>query len=148
MKLKLLKLFVFSFALLGAYEASSQAKIIYSDSFSGGSTYCPGTTQYDGWGTFRAKLDTNSIRFKKVTAKGTYNNTGYTCTDPFITRKLAIALKNGTSYSATCDGNAWGTWGAGVCKSTGCSGSSSNQVELTVNGGSCSCGSTVSFNVC
>ncbi len=121
--------------------------VTYSESFSNGTTYCPGSSQWDNWKTFTNSMDTTTKRFVKVNASGTYNSTGYTCTDQYITRKLANALKTKVQYSASCDGYVWSVGNGGSCSANSC-GSSSDQVELTVYSSAayCSCAATVSFN--
>jgi hypothetical protein len=46
---------------------SSEAAIIYSESFVSEQTYCPGSSQYDHWALFRQQLDTNTNNFTSVT---------------------------------------------------------------------------------
>lgn len=123
--------------LLIGYQTKAQ-NVIYSDSFVVGQSYCPGSTQYDKWVTFRAALDTSTNQFLKITVKGTYNTTGRECTDKYIVRKIATSLKNGSSGSYSCGGYTWTVGAAGGCYSNVC-GSTSNSVELTVDGSTCSC---------
>lgn len=143
------KLLLSVFILLSfVFKNNLQAQLVeYSENFTNGTTYCPGSSQYDNWGTFRANLDTSSKKFLCVTASGTFNTTGVTCNDPSIVRRLAQNLRNGTAYNASCNGLVWTVGNAGSCTANSC-GSSSNQVELTVNTTSvlCNCGALVSFN--
>ncbi len=143
-----MKKIVLVLCILGTWLTNLNGQtVIYSESFSSGSTYCPGSSQWDNWKTFYGSLDTTSKRFVKVTASGTYNTTGYTCTDPYITRRLAQALYTKITYNASCDGYVWTVGNGGACTAASC-GTSSDQVELTVNSTSatCSCAATVSFN--
>ncbi len=143
-----MKKIVLVLSILGTFLTNLQGQsVAYSESFSSGSTYCPGSSQWDNWKLFYGSLDTTSKRFVKVNASGTYNTTGYTCTDPYITRRLAQALYTKVAYNASCDGYVWTVGNAGSCTANSC-GTSSDQVELTVNSTSalCSCAATVSFN--
>lgn len=117
---------------------SRAQNVIYSDSFTVGQSYCPNSTQYDKWVTFRAALDTSTNQFLKITVKGTYSTTGRVCADKYVVRKIANSLKNGSNGSYSCNGYTWTVGAAGNCYSNQC-GSSSNAVELTVDGSTCSC---------
>lgn len=142
MKRPLLKLFIFSvFSVLTSFSALSQLRVVtYSENFTGGTTYCPGTPNYDNWVSFRTKLDTSLIKFTSVTLKGDNNATavtGRTCSDPVSVRRIAEALRSGLVYNVTCGGNTWDIGGAGNCF-TGCA-SSADQVALSVRGAGTSC---------
>jgi PKD repeat protein len=118
---------------------STQAQdVVYSETFTNGASYCPGSSQYDNWGTFRAALDTTTKKFRKVTVRGSQDPTGLTCTDPDITKQIADALRQNVFLSVSCNGVPWvvapGCYG-------GC-GTVSAAVELIVNyTGACACAS-------
>ena len=102
---KILQLYILSLTMVLSTnsQAQSYGYITYSDSFVSGVTYCPGSSQYDGWGNFRSKLDTSNYKILSVTMKGTYDKTGRTCADSFIARKLADRLRNpGANLTLTC----------------------------------------------
>ncbi len=134
----LLKSLVFTILLICTVQVSKGQNAIYSDTFTLGQSYCPGSSQYDKWVSFRASLDTASNQFLKVTVKGTFSTTGRTCSNKYITRKIASDLKNGVSGSYSCDGYTWSIGAAGSCYSSLC-GTSANAVELTVDATTCSC---------
>ncbi|NBP06501.1 MAG: PKD domain-containing protein, partial [Bacteroidetes bacterium] len=115
----------------------------FSENFVTGTTYCPGSANYDNWVSFRKLLDTASVKFTAVTIKGDNNATavtGRTCTDAIFTRRIADAIKNGTAYTVTCGTNVWNLGGAGTCVATGCA-LAADQVALSVAGAGtfCSC---------
>lgn len=123
-------------------QAQVTGKIAYSDTFVQGVTYCPSNSQYSGWGTFRAKLDTTNYKILSVTMKGTYDATGRTCSDSFIARKLAHRLKNpisGTDLTITCGSNTWVIGGLGSCISGGSCASSSDNVGVSADGAAAAC---------
>ncbi len=126
------------------HEAKAQVsgKITYSDSFVQGITYCPGSSQYNGWGSFRSKLDTSNFKIISITMKGTYDITGRTCKDSFLVRKLAARLKNpisGSDLSLTCGGNTWVVAGLGSCMSGGSCASSADNVGVSADGAASAC---------
>ena len=110
----------------------------YSDSFVVGQSYCPGSSQYDNWSSFRASLDTTTNQFLKITVKGTFNTTGRECTNKFIVRRIATDLKNGVTGSYSCGGYTWSVGASSACYSGLC-GTGANSVELSVDGTLCSC---------
>lgn len=121
-----------------AFFPSIGQNVVYSESFTNGTSYCPGQSQYNNWGNMRAALDTTTKKFKSVTVKGSLNTSGIVCNDPTITQQIAHALRTNTFFSTTCNGNAWvvapGCFG-------GC-GLSADAVELIVTTtGSCACAS-------
>lgn len=135
-----------SLLALGVSTLSLQAQlriVSYSENFTAGVTYCPGTTNYDNWGTFRAKLDTNILKFGQVSLTGDNNATavtGRTCSDPISVRRFATALKNGSAYNVTCNSVVWDVGNAGACRSSGCSsGSATDQVSMSLTGAGTSC---------
>ncbi len=125
-------------------KAQSYGYITYSDSFLTSVTYCPGSSQYDGWGTFRAKLDTTNYKILSITMKGTYDKSGRTCTDSFIARKLAARLKNpvaGSDLTITCGSYTWVIAALGSCISGGSCASSADNVGVAADGqpNACQC---------
>jgi PKD repeat protein len=156
MKRLLLKLFIFTvFSVLTAVSAYSQLRVVtYSENFVAGTTYCPGTSNYDKWVSFRAALDTNTIKFQSVTISGDNNATavtGRTCSDAINTRRLAAAIKNGTAYNVTCGSFTWDIGGAGTCVVGGGCAVATDQVAISVNGAGtfCNCANPAwSLNAC
>jgi hypothetical protein len=61
-------------------------------------------TQCGTWNTWRAGLTNN---YTKLTMYGTNNTGGISCSDATVVNNMAAALKNGTKYTAACDGNTW-----------------------------------------
>ena len=146
MKIRLLKLLsVAVITLLSAKGVQAQLRVVrYSEQFNSGTTYCPGSSNYDNWVSFRSALDTSSIKFTSVTIQGDNNATavtGRTCSDAINTRRLADAIKSGTAYNVSCGGFTWDIGGAGTCVAAGCA-IGSDQVAISVNGAGtfCSCG--------
>ncbi|MBW8050634.1 MAG: T9SS type A sorting domain-containing protein [Cytophagales bacterium] len=140
-------LFVVVILSNGANYAFAQA-IIYSESFTGGTIYCPGNPQYDNWVTFRSQLDTLVNNFTSVTIRGSLDTVGITCSDPATVKQMAAALMNGSIGSWTCGGN---TWGVGV---TGCGSGCSiaaDRIEFYAGPGApsaCSCTAPYSVRPC
>lgn len=105
--------------LLVNNRANAQ-NIIYTDTFVSGTTYSAGTRQADDWNTYRSSLDTSTQTLLKVTIKGTFDQTGRTCTDRFAVRKIAQALRNASAstglFNINCNGTEWaiGWCGAGA----------------------------------
>ena len=126
---------------LGFDTATAQLRVVrYSENFVGGTTYCPGTANYDNWVSFRRALDTSSLKFTSVTLQGDNNATAVTgrvCNNEFLTRRIAESLRAGTTFNVSCNGNTWDIGGAGNCF-TGCA-SSTDQVALSVRGAGTSC---------
>lgn len=88
-----------------ACHSFAQSTVTWTDSFTQGVGY--GSAKLANWNQFRMNLDT-SVVYDKVVMKGTYNDTGITCSDPVVVNALAKALKRGTSFQVTlCDGNTW-----------------------------------------
>jgi len=128
MKKFLLKIILYSLFLTGPFSLHLTAqKIAYSDTFVNGVAYAPGSAQYDHWGDFVSTLDTQKIKLKKLTVKGTFNQSGRSCTEVHKLRRLAAALKTGSNESLTCDGL---TWQVGNC---------GDGPELVVDGSACNC---------
>ncbi len=143
MKKVVLVFILFQFiGLSSEVKAQVTGKIAYTDSFVQGVTYCPGSSQYNGWGSFRSKLDTSSYKIISITMKGTYDVTGRTCKDSFNVRKLAARLKNpitGSDLSLVCGGNTWVVSGLGSCMSGGSCASSSDNVGVSADGAASAC---------
>ncbi len=106
--------------------------VTYSQTFNNGATYCPSSPQYDGWGIFRAQLDTVTKKFRKVTVKGSNDPVGITCNDPVATRQIAAALRSNTTFTVICDGKPWLVGVGSNCVAFGCA-SANDATELVVN---------------
>ena len=137
---KNLKLFCISLIILvlTLFSGVNAQTITYSEPFTSGGLYCPGTPQYDNWVTFRSQLDTNVYDFIGVTIKGDSDLVGRTCTDPAIVKQIAAALKSGSiGASFTCGGT---IWRVGNC-APGCA-LAGEDIELNANntGTDCTCG--------
>ncbi len=109
---------------------TTKQTIAYSEAFTNGVTP---TTQCNSWQSFRASLN-GSYNYVGFTIKGSENTTGISCTDPVIAAAVANALRTGTNYSGSSDGQTW-TVSAGGCSSSTCGGLF---VELANQGG-CTC---------
>jgi PKD repeat protein len=128
-------LVLFSFTKLSAQLTNAYKAAVVS-----GTTYCPGSQQYDDWLTQRRTLDTNLYKYIKVTMKGSATAaaiTGRTRSDPDIVRKIAHAYKNATNFTSMCDGNRWRV-------ETGCQvgspcGGTSNGVAIDVDANTTMC---------
>ncbi len=119
-------------------------KITYSDTFVQGVTYCPSSSQYSNWGSFRSKLDTANYKIMSITIKGTYDKSGRTCSDSFIARKLVQRLKYptaGTDLTLNCGTFKWVVSGTGTCYSAGSCSNSTDNVGLGADGqvNACNC---------
>ncbi len=127
MKINILKPILFTLTLIAFSHNGNAQNVIYTDTFTQSAGYSSGSSQWNGWVSFRALLDTTNNKFLKVTMKGTYDQTGRTCNNPTMVRRLAMALKNATTESVTCNGYTWlvGTCGSGP--------------ELNVGGSICAC---------
>jgi PKD repeat protein len=141
---KAVPVFFLFFIQILSYDLSAQVtgKIAYSDTFVQGTNYCPSSSQYAGWGTFRAKLDTSNYKILSVTMKGTYDATGRTCSDSFIARKLAARLKNpltGSDLTISCGGNTWVVSELGSCISGGSCANTSDNVGIAADGATHAC---------
>ncbi len=60
--------------------------VVYSQTFTSGITYSPGSPQYDNWVSFRAQLDTGTHTFTRATISGSNDPVGVSCTDPVSPR--------------------------------------------------------------
>ena len=109
--------------------ALTTSSIVYNQAFTQG--VVP-TTQATAWQAFRTSL-VNTNTYTGFTIKGSNNTTGISCTDPAVATAIANALRTGTNYTGTSDGQ---TWYVGV----GCSDISNMAVELSANQGLCACG--------
>jgi len=113
------------------------AKLIYSESFANGISYCPGTPQFDNWVSYRGQLDTNLYKFTSVTIRGSNDVIGRTCTDTVMVMQMAGSLNNSvTGTWVGCDGN---TWAVGMGCGGGCGAPAAQIVEFTASGATCSC---------
>src|SRR4030042_2223428 len=104
--------------------------VVYSQTFTSGTSYSPGSPQYDNWVSFRAQLNTSTHTFTRATISGSSDPVGVSCADPVIVTQMADALRNGTPGSWTCDSR---TWLVGI----GCG--SLNAVEFNATGSTCQC---------
>jgi len=129
--------FVLAFVLLTSLSSFGQ-NLIYSDSFVVGRSYCPGSTNFDGWVSFRASLDTTQEIILSVNARGTFDQVGRTCADESIARQIANSLRFGLSGTYICNGFTWRVGTPGACYSGLC-GTTANEVELSVDGSLCAC---------
>jgi len=129
-----------TYTVTGTGVSGSPITVSYNQNFTGGVSSGPSSPQGIAWGNFIASLS-NLYVYSGFTVSGTYNTTGYTCTNPVVAQAIANALNTQTDYSGTSDGHTWGVRsGAGVCVSGGGFG-----VEFYVDGSSCSCGSLASI---
>ncbi|NQW42536.1 MAG: PKD domain-containing protein [Bacteroidetes bacterium] len=109
--LKLILLMLLSFSIKGFSQS-----IIYNETFTGGSGYSSGSSQWDNWTTLRTSLaDTIANRYLSVTISGTNDATGRTCSDPTLTRRIASNLGNASNLTISCGGYNWvvGSCGSG-----------------------------------
>ncbi|MCC7296935.1 MAG: hypothetical protein IT244_01275, partial [Bacteroidia bacterium] len=98
------------------------------------------------WKAFRANLDTTTKFITELRMNGQSVSSQRTCTDKWVARKLAQALKNGTSYIANCDGYAWEIGGPASCVVIGgCTQNTNEDIHFgcypTGTSGVCQCGS-------
>ncbi len=77
--------------------------ITYSEAFTSGVTP---TTQCTSWDAFRATLN-GSYNYTGFTIRGSMNPVGISCTDPAIAAAVANAMRTGSSYSGSSDGQTW-----------------------------------------
>ncbi|MFH1320590.1 MAG: LamG-like jellyroll fold domain-containing protein, partial [Bacteroidota bacterium] len=111
----------------------------YSETYTNGASYCPGSPQFDNWVSFRSQLDTNLNKFTSVTIKGSNDMTGRTCTDPVKVMQMAGSLRNSVAGTwAGCDGY---TWIVAMGCGSGCGAPASQIVEFNANGTTCNCAS-------
>jgi len=105
----------------------------YSEDFTQGTGYSPGSAQYDNWLAFRAGL---TGTYTSITISGTNDGTGRSCSVPATATQIANALNTGTTLTTTCDGNTWrvGTCGTGIELNSGTS-------------NICQCGSAATYTV-
>lgn len=134
-------------ALLSSYGMSLEAQnAVYSQQFVNGVTYCPGSSQYDSWRTFRQSLDTSTRKFIAVTFNGSQNTTGITCNDAFATRRIAAALRSATATTViNCNGVDWEV-GIG-CQVTGGCVNTADGVVLSASGAGTNCACSNGANV-
>lgn len=117
---------------------------IYEEQFSQGTTYCPGSSVYDNWGTFRSNLV--ALPYISCTISGSLDATGITCDDPAAVAQIAAALNAGTETNITCNGV---VWRIGANCITGCA-VAGDDVELNAanTGSDCSCGGNYTLRPC
>lgn len=110
----------------------------YSESFTQGATFCPGSPQYDNWLSFRASLPASGVTSVRIS--GSQDPTGLTCSDPGIPQQIADALRLQSTFNVSCGANTWQV--SGGCQQGGSCGLPNNDVILAVNaGGTCNCDS-------
>jgi hypothetical protein len=124
--------------LLDSREPAPVANsFVYSQAFTQGQSYLAGTSQFDGWNTFRASLNTGIQTFTLVAFSGSSSPTPLTCSNPAVVAQIANALRLATALGPTaCDGHNWAV-------GTGCG--PGNPTELYIDSGSCSCGAIYSL---
>lgn len=144
MKKNLLYFICAVFCLAATVEKSTAQVFVYDESFNNGQTYCPGSTNYDNWGTFRASL--LPLPYLSVTISGSLDLVGVTCDDPAAVAQIAANLNSGTETNVICNGI---TWRIGASCITGCA-ISGDDVELNAanTGADCSCGGTHTVRPC
>jgi len=134
--MKTIKIVLCAFWLFCSLPAISQT-ITYSEAFSSGAGYCPGSSQYDNWVAFRAQLDTTAFVFTGVTVKGSADAIGFTCSDPTLVAQMAGSLKDGVVGDwSGCGGT---NWHVGVGCFSGVCGTAANAIEFTATGSNCIC---------
>ena len=122
--------------LILTWDGFAAADIIYSQTFTNQATYCPGSSQYDNWASFRQQLNANVHHFMRVTISGSNDPIGVSCSDLTIVSQIATALRNGTGGSWSCNGRTWGVVYA--CYQGSC-GTVDNAMELNATGTICNC---------
>ncbi len=103
--------------------------LVYSEAFTAGSAP---TTQCSAWDAYRATL-LGGYNYTGFTIKGSLDPVGISCTDPVIAAGIANALRTGTYYTATSDGQ---TWTVSVGCGSGCGG---GVVEFNNTSSGCNC---------
>ena len=117
-------------SVVGTHVTSAQ--LVYSNQFMNGTTYLPGTPQFDEWLSFRASLPTTGVT--SITVSGSRDPVGRTCSDPVIAQQIADAMRMGAeeldngveTLIVMCDGFNWVT---GACSMVE---ASANNLELSV----------------
>lgn len=116
---------------VGVCEAGtcSFSGALFSESFDQNSS---NFAQCDAWNDFLRNGLVSGATYSRVSMSGTFNPTGFTCSDPVAATRVCRALHNGSFDSVFCDGH---NWNIGQC----------NGAELTVDSFGCSCsfGNTV-----
>lgn len=96
--------FLFVVVMLGHSTAQAQ---VYSESFTAGTTYNPGTSQNDNWTSFHNGLPTSGLDSIKI--NGSRDTTGYICTNAPLVQEIADNLRNSTVATVVCGGQNWST---------------------------------------
>ena len=145
MKNALLFTFLTALAVLGGVYTSKGQLIVYEETFSNGTTYCPSSSQYDNWGDFRDQLSP-TLPYIYCKISGSLNTTGATCSDPVVVAQLAAALNAGNALAVSCGGI---TWSVGNSCITGCA-QFGDDIEFNAanSGGQCSCGGDLTLRPC
>jgi len=107
------------------YTSTASQTVIYSEYFTSGAYYSPGSVQYDHWVSFRAALNGGS--FTSLTIKGSNDATGVSVTNPTIATQIAYALYTNSAGTWTSDGRVWKTGNCG------------GGIELSADGDMCQC---------
>jgi hypothetical protein len=85
------------------------------------------------WDAFRSQL---SGTYNEITVRGSLDTTGTTCSDAAVANDICNGLRTGVDASFSCAGR---IWQVGV----GCSTSSAQVIELSLDGSRCSCSTQV-----
>lgn len=146
---RILQLPLLLLVMFSALNVKSQS-ILYRDTLVNGTTYCP-TTPNGGWvykkyKNFRTSLDTTTRFFTEIRMNGQFATASRTCTDKYVVRKLAAALKSGTSFVVNCNSITWEIGGTGSCLVTGgCTSGTGDDIHFgsypVGTSGVCACGS-------
>ena len=94
-------LVLFVFSIIQKVNAQTAT---FSQSYTGSAG---SSAQCAAWTTFMTTLSTSG-NYIKMTISGTYDATGFSCTDKTIITAFVAAIKNGTTYiSGTTSGHVW-----------------------------------------
>lgn len=115
----------------GGWVSASAQGVQYSEDFTSGVTYNPGTPQVDNWEGFRDAL---TGTYSQFVVSGSLDTTGVSCSDPTAVDQIATALRTDATATISCDGN---TWRTGSCGGT----------ELSVNQAICQCSASSAFTI-
>ncbi|MBS3915942.1 MAG: PKD domain-containing protein [Bacteroidetes bacterium] len=119
--------------------------VSFRDTLTQGQTYCTTSDELKRWKTFRSNLDSSTHFFTEISMNGQFASSARTCKDKWAVRKLAAALKSGTSFSIACDGYNWSVGGPGSCVVIGgCTHNTGEDIHFSSETGTlgvCQCGS-------
>lgn len=121
---------IFAFIVLMGYlgDMLNAQQHKWRDTFLNGQTYCPGSNQFERWTTWRQNIDTVTVKYIKLSINGQFASSAITCNDPAEVRRIAMALKNGISYTVLCNSYYWQVSAAGSCSAGGCVSSRTSDV--------------------